>query len=1027
MVKCATRQFTATTGNCPSRQAQSVLQQMFLVSCCLLRRAAMFTSTLLLTCTVLFGAEERSIGEIYLAPTVADMPFLIGELEDDQDKGLDYERATARAIARVGHAAIPSLIKHAQTHEEGGTIRAWRALYLLGKPALHELSETKLSPQMLSKIADFFDQYPPEDLQPFVPRALEFLKQGDASYEGEEFLILMGPNATHITDEILPLVVSIDKYLPEDAIAILVAINADPKKTIPALRRMLAENLELANQYEVQNVITAVAELGPPAEEAVSDLISLLEDNRFRRPAIEALGKIGPAAKAAIPRILALLQSNQMYDDSLRALVRIGPDDEAVIREVIKQFRSSKTRCRAIEVLDGLAPEYHDTPLTPAARRRDEAAWDCVFKAVASFSNDPESGKELLFDMLANHELWTPTSARLRRDAAAHPQLIHFLIDGLATNDEERQRDIVSAFTDIGAPALPMLAERLRDPKVRQYVVKAIEMMRWLSSGIQYADFGPLISAYCDVCALSGPDVRYSVYEHLAELTWDESKYPQLKQRLIATLTQGLREKERVLWTSSLGALESHVGEEELKRIVSPVMWKRLAGDDPELRMVAARWLVWHTPVEELPERLVPVLTGILKSEESKFRFDAAQNLGTIAVTNPDSAAFQIVLDLYKTSPPEVRAGLARTTIDYWRPAHPVNVRKILPLYDLALNDEQAYVRAAASDGLIQSWQSLSESGWKLPDETARTLAADLKTETPFAGAVARLLEYADPAIAYPALTEAMENGIAGNRVYWALSNLPGTYKPAIPGLIKILQADKDEAWNALPILAKSIPDDKRARQTVISFAINPRMSIGTRIKALWHVSQINADHADRIAIPLLYEIARDPWEDGHNRATAIRHLVNIRRQTKRVGMLLHAILHETSPHRCSDPMCYYVSNLDPITGRSISGEVTDYELADVLPWVRWGQYQLARPEEKADRLDDIMNGFVIQVTGDGDLEFEECSATVRVLEEIGPPARDVLPRLRELYDSKLYWQTELDWGLKMAIEAIEELKSASP
>lgn len=93
----------------------------------------------------------------------------------------------------------------------------------------------------------------------------------------------------------------------------------------PRLRTALS-TLNAKNWREKSGVASALGGIGPPAKDAIPELMELLKSRLTKQAAAGALGRMGPDAKDAIPVMIKMLQEPGRRRTAYEALAGIGPD-----------------------------------------------------------------------------------------------------------------------------------------------------------------------------------------------------------------------------------------------------------------------------------------------------------------------------------------------------------------------------------------------------------------------------------------------------------------------------------------------------------------------------------------------------------------------------------------------------------------------------------------------------------------------------------------------------------------------------
>ena len=278
-----------------------------------------------------------------------------------------------------------------------------------------------------------------------------------------------------------------------------------------------------------------LGELGPIAKSAVPALIKAAKSDSvgLRSEAIIALGKMGPEAAAAVPELAKILRGYSIIlkFNALKSLRQIGPASKPAAKQIATLMESNNSYIKVA------------------------AAWTL-------WSVDP-----------GNKE---------NRD-----QIIKILVDSLDTPINEVRSDAAVALSEIGAPAVKPLLEKLKAKHTGNHTIECQQI--------------------CDVFAHMGAQ----------------------GEAAIPTLLKALKvEEDSLVWRAAhaLGAINAKPKE------VVPALIPLLANSSPEVRAHAAIAL-GNYGVEA--KSAVPQLSKLLSDSDLNVKLDAASALGSIG---PDAS-----------------------------------------------------------------------------------------------------------------------------------------------------------------------------------------------------------------------------------------------------------------------------------------------------------------------------------------------------------------------------------------------------
>jgi hypothetical protein len=155
--------------------------------------------------------------------------------------------------------------------------------------------------------------------------------------------------------------------------------SKEPTEQDEAVRKWTAL-LKHRDWYERQRAARELANIGPPAKEAVPELIAALKDPKdwVRVWSAEALGKIGPDARKAAPDLIGALRDPErmVQQAAVTALAKVGPADKETVPSLAKLLKDPKASVReaAVQALQmGALAEDAADDLAAAAAKDDDA------------------------------------------------------------------------------------------------------------------------------------------------------------------------------------------------------------------------------------------------------------------------------------------------------------------------------------------------------------------------------------------------------------------------------------------------------------------------------------------------------------------------------------------------------------------------------------------------------------------------------------------------------------------------------
>jgi HEAT repeat protein len=237
-------------------------------------------------------------------PAAKDAVPLLIEVLKDRDPGYPLAPIAAKALGRLGSAAVPALMETLEVKD--GRVQAYAATALM-----------RIGP----------------DAKPAVPALIEVVKKYKdpahlARLNAIAALGKIGPGAK----EAVPTLAEVAKDKPPMSAARLAAVTAlgqigpEAKAAVPTLIDLLGEEESKAGPLRLE-AARALGQIGGAAgEEATSALVALVENKKLgpaRIVAINALGQIGAPAKNAVAALKKAGEDAELKAAAVKAVERI--------------------------------------------------------------------------------------------------------------------------------------------------------------------------------------------------------------------------------------------------------------------------------------------------------------------------------------------------------------------------------------------------------------------------------------------------------------------------------------------------------------------------------------------------------------------------------------------------------------------------------------------------------------------------------------------------------------------------------
>jgi HEAT repeat protein len=652
-------------------------------------------------------------------------------------------------------------------------------------------------------------------------------------------------------------------------------IGPDAKAAVPALAAIFRHVDSQSPYNEAKQALIAIGEPAVPA------LIDALKDpsSDVRRWSLEALWSIGSPAKAAVPAILERTKEEDLRLTAIALLGSMGAEDSAVIDTLTAALADPNPEVRdaAAEALRNLGPAAKPALKPLVGALKDEYAHIDAAEALARLgeislpelaaaAQQEKTARPALFGMLLmgkpglaeyKKALANPNPRiradclRALRDAADSvitfcpdlsenrnqairilgPELPAILVKALKDDDEEVRRSAMWAlgrFARDGATTFPALRDAMKDanPTVRRFALEAIcasNVPDWkkaevLAGALEDREVrGDAILRLNDMYREASGAVP-----GLVKLLEDMDQKPdvlviQLLGRIgpdakpaVAVLTKGLEHPEPGIRSRMAEAL-ANIGPQAKDAVHS--FEAALADEDDGVRVAAARAL-WFVQGDR--SGAVPILAQALsippEGKGSNVAMSAAQALGEIG-----PAAKEAVPDLVKAlGRDDYARGEAAQALGCIGPSAEAAIPALAAMMaDPNIDDSGRAATALGRIGptaiptLTDALQSRNEQvRWGACHAFARLgpaakpavplVAEALYDEYSFvrqeaAAALARIGPDAKAAV--PALTEALRDRCeeVSQTAVQALANIGPAAKPAAPALAAILHAEREK------------------------------------------------------------------------------------------------------------------------------------------------------------------------------------------------------------------------------------------
>ena len=358
--------------------------------------------------------------------------------------------------------------------------------------------------------------------QPAIEPLVNLLKTENPALRHESIVALgqIGPMAHDSADSLTGFLTSDNELLQSAALESLRRIgtasseartqiqllcqNQNASLAISAIRCLVkiagAENRELV-QNSVPRLVEALGdtradvrneasvtlvEIGPSVVPAVAATLSG-KDSRVQLKACEILGQLGADAASSVPDLLKHLKD----------------DDELVVRAATAAL--GKIHAEPTTVLPAI---------NALLQRKSAAVRIIAVRAIADYGPEAGDSASLMLNLLSDENMMLRASAAdaLGRTGDARGEVIEALIKALSDENAPVTLNAANALSNLGAPAVPALVQKLADKNYRRLV---IEVLGEIGAGAEAA-----VPALVELLSQAGDDadLRREIFIALASI-----------------------------------------------------------------------------------------------------------------------------------------------------------------------------------------------------------------------------------------------------------------------------------------------------------------------------------------------------------------------------------------------------------------------------------------------------------------------------------------------------------------------------
>ncbi len=318
----------------------------------------------------------------------AAIPALIDALDD---KDIVVRNQITAALAQVGGSLDPLIkaLDHEKMYVRAGAAKAIATLYSGGAKAAPALANALKDPELVVRYAAAAALVwtGTNRMREAVPVLVEVMR--DQSKEDKQhaayLLTRIGPAAKSAVPDLIALMK--DEHLPVRLEAALALSAIDVGAASKAVG-VLIEGLGSSNQFHPRQSAKALAEIGPPAKDAVPALEKLFDskDVHARYSAAEAVARIDPSKVESAVKVLAATLKDPK---NLNSMVRVY-----ALTSLRKIGPAAKTATPALEEMLGDDGSFHaEVAITAICLAGEDArvAIKYIREHILKDSDDPDA------------------------------------------------------------------------------------------------------------------------------------------------------------------------------------------------------------------------------------------------------------------------------------------------------------------------------------------------------------------------------------------------------------------------------------------------------------------------------------------------------------------------------------------------------------------------------------------------------------------------------------------------------------
>jgi len=319
--------------------------------------------------------------------------------------------------------------------------------------------------------------------QAAIDPLVDSLKSENAALRHECIVALgqIGPMAHDSADSLTFFLTSDNELLQSAALESLRCIGtASPEAQTQIQLLCQNQNASLAISA-VRCLVMIAGANNELVQNSIPRLVKALGDSRadVRNEASVTLVEIGPAV---IPALAAALSGNdfRLQLKACETLGQLGTDAASTVPELLKHLKDdNELVVRAATTALG---EIHAEPTTvlPALnallQRKSDAVRIVAVRAIAEYGPEAGNSVSLMLNLLSDENMMLRASAAdaLGRTGDSRGEVIEALIKALSDEKAPVTLRAANALSNLGAPAVPALVQKLADKNYRRLVIEVL-------------------------------------------------------------------------------------------------------------------------------------------------------------------------------------------------------------------------------------------------------------------------------------------------------------------------------------------------------------------------------------------------------------------------------------------------------------------------------------------------------------------------------------------------------------------------